>query len=145
MPTKTNKCVDCDKLIWTPAIRCKACSNKSRSTRVPKYCIVCGTEINRLAKKRCLSCHNKNQDKGLSRARTKFNVSPKWKKAREACFKRDDWTCQHCNTKGGVLNAHHIKGYCNYPKLRLNLNNLITLCIKCHKAHHAENGYGKNG
>jgi len=52
---------------------------------------------------------------------------------REAVFKRDDWTCQICNRRGGKLQADHIKPYSLFPELRLDLSNGRTLCIECHK------------
>lgn len=51
-------------------------------------------------------------------------------------FERDNFTCQHCNQKGGKLNAHHIKSYKDYPLLRTKLDNGITLCIDCHRKEH---------
>ena len=52
---------------------------------------------------------------------------------RTKIFNRDNYTCKCCGKKGGRLQAHHIKGYKKYPKLRYELNNGITLCIKCHQ------------
>ena len=49
-------------------------------------------------------------------------------------FKRDNYTCALCNQKGGDLEAHHIKRWADYPKLRFELENGITLCKKCHLA-----------
>lgn len=48
-------------------------------------------------------------------------------------FARDSWTCQVCKQIGGKLNAHHIKSWKDYPKLRADTNNGITLCEDCHK------------
>lgn len=52
---------------------------------------------------------------------------------RESIFKRDNFTCVECNTKGGILNADHIKPFALFPKLRLDINNGRTLCVECHK------------
>jgi hypothetical protein len=51
-------------------------------------------------------------------------------------LKRDNYTCTKCKKLGGTLNAHHIKSFINYPELRYDLNNGITLCHKCHKQIH---------
>lgn len=48
-------------------------------------------------------------------------------------FKRDNWTCQKCGKRGCYLEAHHIKSWKDYPKLRYKLNNGQTLCLSCHK------------
>ena len=53
---------------------------------------------------------------------------------RSDVFQRDNWTCQTCQARGGVyLEAHHIKDWVRYPKLRFEINNGITLCSECHK------------
>ena len=62
-------------------------------------------------------------------------VSRIWsKKVRE----RDNFKCQFPNcieTKN--LHAHHIKSYLEYPELRYELNNGITLCSKHHEELHS--------
>ena len=50
-----------------------------------------------------------------------------------------DGKCTEC---GSVydLHAHHIKPYKDYPELRHDVNNGITLCGQCHRKWHKENG-----
>ena len=73
----------------------------------------------------------------LIRARLPFKI---WRKA---VFQKDNYTCQKCgDNKGGNLEAHHIKSFAKYPELRFDVNNGLTLCIKCHER--TENyGYSK--
>lgn len=48
---------------------------------------------------------------------------------------RDNWTCQECGETNN-LHAHHIRRWKDYPELRYDLDNGITLCHSCHaKAH----------
>lgn len=53
---------------------------------------------------------------------------------RWAIYRRDNYTCVLCKTKGGKLNADHIKPFSLYPELRFELSNGRTLCLPCHKA-----------
>jgi len=52
------------------------------------------------------------------------------------CYKRDNYTCQICNKKGGQLNAHHMVFWSENPEKAFDINNLITLCIPCHMKIH---------
>ena len=54
------------------------------------------------------------------------------------CLNRDDWVCQDCRATK-ELHVHHIKTYKNHIELRLDLNNGITLCKKCHRGRHKDN------
>lgn len=55
-----------------------------------------------------------------------------YKDWRTSVYERDDYTCQCCGVRGGRLNAHHINQFADYPELRYDVNNGITLCVKCH-------------
>jgi len=68
--------------------------------------------------------------------RNRHNGEAKYKRWRLAVFKRDNYTCQKCSRKGGKLNAHHIKSWSRFPKLRYVLSNGITLCERDHKKVH---------
>lgn len=54
-------------------------------------------------------------------------------------FKRDSYTCTCCGVVGSKLNVHHIETWAFAPELRFDMNNLVTLCIACHKYVHKGN------
>ena len=55
---------------------------------------------------------------------------------------RDECTCQSCGCKNKRMVVHHIKGFEHFPHLRFDIDNGITLCIKCHN--HFHKLYGKS-
>lgn len=70
---------------------------------------------------------------GVTSENDKIRHSIKYKEWREAVFKRDNYTCQCCgDNKGHNLQAHHKYDFAEYPDLRFDINNGITLCDKCH-------------
>jgi 5-methylcytosine-specific restriction endonuclease McrA len=62
--------------------------------------------------------------------------SQEYKEWRTAVYERDHYTCQNCGMVGGTLNAHHIRKFSEYPELRFDINNGVTLCKECHKLAH---------
>lgn len=64
--------------------------------------------------------------------------SREYQEWRACVFERDHYTCQNCGQIGGTINAHHIKSFKDYPELRLEVSNGITLCLKCHKMAHGK-------
>lgn len=59
-----------------------------------------------------------------------------YRKWRLAVIRRDNYTCQKCGKRGGILQAHHVKPYKDHPELRHDVNNGVTLCLKCHSDEH---------
>lgn len=59
-----------------------------------------------------------------------------YKDWRRSVFARDNYTCQKCKTPSKRIQAHHIKIWANYPELRYDVENGITLCLKCHRDIH---------
>lgn len=48
-------------------------------------------------------------------------------------FNRDGWQCRHCKDRN-ALHAHHVLKRSHQGTDTL--DNLITLCAQCHRAHH---------
>ena len=71
---------------------------------------------------------------GITKWRVRLLQSAPYKRWREAIFKRDNYTCQLCNKRGGTLQAHHIVPVRDTKNtlLILDINNGVTLCKDCH-------------
>ncbi len=71
--------------------------------------------------------------------------TPEYKLWRLAVYKRDGFQCKKCGKKvckGRKIQAHHILKWSEYPTLRYDVNNGITLCWECHKILYGnENSY----
>ncbi len=86
---------------------------------------------------------------GISYLGSLVRSSFKHRQWRDDVFVRDDFTCQKCWQKGVFLNVHHLKSFSSiiqkYEITTLeealscqelfNINNGVTLCVKCHKEH----------
>lgn len=60
--------------------------------------------------------------------------SSRYAEWRKTVFERDDYTCQMCGNRGGVLHPHHIKKFSSHPELRYEPSNGVTLCAApCHR------------
>ena len=66
----------------------------------------------------------------------KERQTAEYRKWKAAVLERDNFTCVLCGQVGGELNVHHIKPYSKYPEHRTDINNGVTLCVKCHKEVH---------
>ena len=55
-----------------------------------------------------------------------------------------DFICNICGQKHGDIVSHHLESYNSNKNLRLDVNNGVCLCDKCHKEFHHIYGYGNN-
>lgn len=89
--------------------------------------------------------HPRWDDKKSDKERISFRCFAETKIWRKSVYERDNYTCQICgDSKGGNLNAHHLDGWDWCREKRFDINNGVTLCIKCHKTFHSQYGYGNN-
>lgn len=64
----------------------------------------------------------------------RIRKSKKYVEWRTNIFEKDYYVCQCCGKRSSRLNVHHIKSFANYPNLRFDIKNGITLCTSCHDA-----------
>lgn len=64
----------------------------------------------------------------------------KYQEWKLAVLERDNAICQHCGTEK-KLHCHHLKKFREYPELRYDVNNGITLCNSCHTREHLKERY----
>lgn len=81
---------------------------------------------------------------GKTKESLKIRTSLEYRLWRNSVFIRDNYTCVWCGVRGGKLNADHIKPFCDYPEIRLALDNGRTLCEDCHRKTDTFCGKGRN-
>ena len=67
------------------------------------------------------------------RARVPFMAE--WAAWRRRVYHRDGYACRRCGLKPktrSTLRAHHVAPWAQYPELRFDLDNGVTLCRDCH-------------
>ncbi len=93
-----------------------------------------------------------NRKAKIYRDNNKDKMKESWNKTmfdgkKDQVLERDNWECQVCGMSqeksielfNRELSIHHIDGKGAYiPKEQKNndINNLITMCMRCHKSHH---------
>lgn len=75
---------------------------------------------------------NNNWKGGVTKEEHVLRLTSPYKNWKLQVFKRDNFTCQECGMKNKNLECHHIKSFAEYPKLRMDIDNAISLCKKCH-------------
>lgn len=121
---------------------CRKCGSTRVRTLPLKYCRDCGKRITPYASQ-CYKCRGQSRS-GANHFWWKGGISTpeqlertgwlitKWRKA---VFFRDGYECQICFEKGhrdNPLHAHHKKGWVQFPDMRYEVANGITLCRDCH-------------
>jgi len=134
---------------------CKKCwLDKIKNKKKYVKCIHCNNEFHlkyqnkKYCSRKCFKEHrsiinkgkgNPNWQGGLMTKHQMIRASDEYKEWRNKVFIRDNYTCQHCEQKGGNLHSHHIKPFASNPKLRTEPSNGLTLCKKCHNKVHINN------
>jgi 5-methylcytosine-specific restriction endonuclease McrA len=79
---------------------------------------------------------NSNWNENLTEEdRKKNRETEEYKNWRLSVYKRDKYSCVICESTKKI-NAHHICSYLVNKENRIQVENGITLCLKCHKAYH---------
>jgi hypothetical protein len=102
--------------------------------------------------KRCKECYDEN-NYGENSNRYNPNLTDKDREDRrlvrgyrdwvKSVYKKDGWVCRKCkmqkdsNDRYKKIHAHHIEGYAENKKLRMNIGNGITFCRECHNNFHS--------
>lgn len=92
--------------------------------------------ISRNRRGKALGAGNPNWRGGVTPENARLRHSPECFDWRRAVFERDNFTCQHCGQRGGLINAHHKKSWARHPELRFDASNGETLCDVCHREEH---------
>lgn len=80
-----------------------------------------------------------NWKNGITNENHRIRQSSQYLDFKKRVLKRDKYLCQICGSKN-KLHVHHIKPFSQYPDLKFDVNNGITLCEKCHRKVHKKNG-----
>lgn len=104
------------------------CSIAKGSKRSKEWC-------ERQSKQR-VGANNPSWKGGVTSLRKVLRSRREYKEWRDLVFERDNYVCQNCFERGGVLHAHHVKEFAKHPTLRLEISNGKTLCKDCHNKHH---------
>jgi len=74
---------------------------------------------------------------GLTEKASLERKTKEWIDWRKQIFERDNYTCQSCGKRGCTLHPHHIKKRSEFPELKFNIDNGLTLCNNCHTKIHS--------
>lgn len=81
---------------------------------------------------------------GIYKTNNDARRSGEYKYWQKECLIRDNFTCQKTGISGGYLVVHHINNFADFPELRFDINNGITLSKQVHKEFHKKYGVKNN-
>lgn len=85
--------------------------------------------------------HKRRQKKVAWQSNNKsFYQSKAWKDMKAYCYQRDGGCCKRCSkfVHGKRSHAHHVIPVSMNPRLKLEPDNIMTLCSSCHPIVEAE-------
>ena len=85
----------------------------------------------------CIGSEHGNWKGGITPINVKIRKSVNYKNWLVSVYKRDSYTCQKCGQIGYNLNGHHIESFATNQDKRLDIDNGMTLCNKCHRKIHS--------
>jgi len=93
-------------------------------------------ECGKIVKGDCEDCSKKKSVDPPDRASpSERGYDHRWRKLSER-FRRDYPLCYMCRMRGKItpaMDVHHIKSVRTHPELRLEWDNLMSLCRPCHR------------
>jgi len=121
------------------------CYHMSKRRRINKTCFNCGKEfeIKRTTTMNCCSMkcrleyQQKNKKPRIYQKADPYYHTKEWKRARMRALVRDDFKCVKCGIDTFKLHVHHIISLkCGGSD---ELDNIISVCHKCHASYHKKN------
>lgn len=99
-----------------------------------KYCAEQGCKTLIFKGRYCENHKRRKKDKPVYSVNKSFYRTQSWKDLKSYVYQRDKGCCQRCGrfVFGKQAHAHHIVPIRINPKLKLDADNIMTLCTKCH-------------
>jgi hypothetical protein len=112
---------------------------KKSPRKNPPMCEICSKVLWKRKNQRCLKHRdidrnyraekNPNWKGGITSENNRLRTCLEYKTWHKSVFRRDKWKCKIANTDClGRIEAHHILPWRDYPELRFDVDNGITLC-----------------
>jgi hypothetical protein len=154
---KINTCKTCSKEFYVQKYQfdrefcSKSCYNANGITTI--NCNNCGKQVQKVKNRvdrtknkrnfcsfKCFLSFNRKENCALFKPDLRIKgLTIALKQWSQRVKERDDYKCQICgNVSKPFLEAHHIKHRDEYPELQLEIENGITLCVRCHADKHRD-------